>query len=69
MTPRTEPNSIPPMFADRQEWRETYAAYVGEFKESGRRRSDELRLKLQLIRLGFIDANLDSEVKYIKDNL
>lgn len=67
MRPHSEPNSIPPMCADRRDWRETYTAYVEEFKASPKTYSDEVRLEIRLKRLGFIGTRLYEEVKYIKE--
>lgn len=52
-----------------QEWKETYAAYVEEYKKSQRKASDEIMLNLQLKRLGFVGVLLDQEMKHIKENL
>lgn len=67
MMPNTEPNSIPSTFADRAEWRETYAAYVDEFKKSRQAGADRAALYARLAKLGFAGAALDAEMKYIRE--
>jgi len=69
MIPNTEPNSLPPLFFDVQDWRDTYAAYVERFKTSQKTYSDEVLLKIQLKRLGFVGVRLDDELRYIKENV
>jgi len=68
MTPRTEPNALPPLFTDWQDWLGTYRAYVEDFKDSQKRFSDEVRLKIRLQRLGFAGADLSSEMTYVKES-
>jgi len=67
MPPNTEPNSLPPLFIDAQDWRNTYNAYVEEFRNSAKAHSDAVRLEIRLKRLGYVGANLVNELKYIKD--
>ena len=68
MTPNTEPNSLPPLFSDAQDWRDTYTAYVEEFRASPKNYSDEVLLRIKLKRLGFVGVRLDDEFRYIKEN-
>lgn len=62
--PSTEPNSLPSLFDDWQDWRRTYARYVEEFK----RQPNESMLELNLRCLGFVGVNLDREIEFIKEN-
>lgn len=68
MIPSSEPNSLPPLFSDPQDWRDTYTAYANEFKDSPKAYSDEVLLEIKLKRLGFIGVRLDAEIRYIKEN-
>ena len=68
LAPNDEPNSLPPLFSDVQDWRDTYAAYVEEFKAGAKTYSDEVLLKIQLKRLGFVGVSLENEFRYIKEN-
>ncbi len=68
MTPRTEPNALPPLFTDPQDWRDTYAAYVEEFKSSPKMFSDVVLLEIRLKRLGYVGVNLQNELMYVKEN-
>jgi hypothetical protein len=68
MIPNTEPNSLPPLFDNWQEWRGTYAVCAEEFKERGKTYSDEVLLKIRLKRLGYVGVNLDREIEFIKEN-
>jgi len=65
MTPSTEPNSLPLLFSDVQDWRDAYAAYVEEFKAGPKTYSDDVLLKIRLRRLGFVGVNLENEFRYI----
>lgn len=67
-TPNTEPNSLPPLYDDWQDWRATYADHVEEFRASPKTCSDVLMLKIRLKRLGFVGVNLDREIEFIKEN-
>jgi hypothetical protein len=67
MTPGTEPNSLPPLYDDWQEWRAMYATHVKEFKASPKTCSDELMLKIRLKRLGFVGVGLEREIKFVKN--
>jgi hypothetical protein len=66
--PGTEPNSLPPLFSDVQDWRDTYATYVGEFNASAKTYSDEVLLKIHLRRLGFVGVNLANEFRHVVEN-
>jgi hypothetical protein len=68
MTPNTEPNSLPPNFADWQDWRDLYTSHVAEFNASPKNYSDVLLLKIRLRRMGFVGVRLDDEVRHIKEN-
>lgn len=63
--PSTEPNSLPPVFDDWQDWRRAYASYVEEFKS--RASVNETMLTINLKRLGFVGVNLDREIESIKE--
>lgn len=65
MTPHAEPSSLPPLFNDWQEWRETYSAYVEDFKASPGNASDRVMLEIRLKRLGFVGCNLYNELTHI----
>lgn len=64
--PNTQPNSLPPLFDDWQEWRRSYATYVKEFKAYGATYVSEALLEIRLKRLGFVGVNLDREIEFIK---
>lgn len=68
MNPNTAPNSLPPLFYDPDDWRATYDAYVQEYKNSDRGTFRELILRTGLKRLGYVGANLETEMTYIKEN-
>lgn len=68
MKPSTEPNSLPPLFSDVRDWRDTYSAYVEAFKASPKTYSDVVLLKIQLKRLGFVGLNLEREIEFVKEN-
>lgn len=65
--PNTEPNSLPSIFDDWEDWRRTYATHVREFLESPRSVLSEAALEARLKGLGFVGANLSREIKYIKE--
>jgi hypothetical protein len=67
--PLTEPNSLPPLFSDAQDWRHTYAAYVADFQDSAKTFADKTLLKIRLKRLGFVGANLDNEFRFIVEGV
>ncbi len=48
------------------DWRETYAAYVADFKNSPRGYSDEVLLSIRLKKLGYAGTRLNEELLYIK---
>lgn len=66
--PNTEPNSLPPMYDDWQDWRTAYAVHVEEFKVSPKTYSDEVLLRIRLKRLGFVGGNLSREIEFIKES-
>jgi hypothetical protein len=53
---------------DAQEWRETHAAYVEDYKASPKTYSDEVLLSVRLKRLGFFNSSLKEEIRFIKEN-
>jgi hypothetical protein len=65
--PNTEPNSLPPMYSDWQDWRQAYAVHAAEFKASPKTYSDEVLLKIRLKRLGFVGIGLEREIEFIKE--
>jgi len=67
MTPNTEPNSLPSMYDDWQDWRAAYAVRVKEFNASPKTYSDEVLLRIRLKCLGFIGLHLDREIEFIKN--
>ncbi len=67
-TPNTEPNSLPPMYDDWQDWRAAYSVHAKEFKASSKDYSDEVLLRIRLKRLGFVGVDLEREVEFIKEN-
>lgn len=69
MTPNTEPNSLPSLFSDVQDWRDTYTSYVEAFKASQKNYSDEVLLWIRLKRLGFVGVNLEREIEFVKENV
>jgi hypothetical protein len=66
---RTEPNSLPSLFDDWQDWRHMYAAYAEQFKTSAKTILNEAVLEMHLKRLGFVGVNLDREIEFIKENV
>jgi len=67
---RTEPNSLPSLFDDWQDWRRTYAAYAEQFKTSAKDNYfNEALLKVQLKRLGFTGVDLIREIEFIKGGM
>lgn len=64
--PSTEPNSLPSLFDDWQEWRRAYSSYVEEFNASAKTHWNEAILDMRLKRLGFVGVNLDREIEFIK---
>jgi hypothetical protein len=64
--PNTEPNSLPSLFDDWQDWRHAYAAFVADFKLSGKTILNEAVLEVRLKGLGFVGVNLDREIEFIK---
>ena len=66
--PSTEPNSLPPMYDDWQDWRGTYTTFIAEFGASQKTYSDEVLLKIRLKRLGFVGVGLEREIEFVKEN-
>jgi hypothetical protein len=64
--PNTEPNSLPALYDDWQDWRGTYATHVAAFGASPKTYSDEVLLRIRLKRLGFVGVHLDREIEFVK---
>jgi hypothetical protein len=67
--PNTEPNSLPSMYDDWQDWRQAYTVHVKEFNDGPKTYSDEVLLKIRLKRLGFIGIGLEREIEFVKENV
>ena len=65
--PRTEPNSLPELYLDWEEWRNAYEFIVDDFKRGPKTFSDEVLLKIHLKRIGFVGLDLDAELRHIKE--
>lgn len=53
---------------EQDRWRAEYTACIEAFKNSEKTAADEIQLIIKLRRLGFSSANLNNEVKYLKEN-
>lgn len=64
--PLTEPNALPDLFTNQQDWRDTYTAYVVYFRTGPKTFSDEVQLRIRLQRLGYHGTRLEDEIAHIK---
>lgn len=58
---------MPANYTAWDEWREAYAEHVSAYNVSQKSASDDLYLRIQLGRLGFVGVSLDLEMTYIKE--
>jgi len=64
----SEPNSLPALYTDWDDWRAVYGDIVEAFYKTPGVSSDLLLLRIQLGRLGFVGGALDAELEFIVGN-
>lgn len=65
--PQSEPNALPTLFENWNDWRATYDIYEAEYLASKRMCADKLQLKIRLMRLGFVGPSLETEVRHVEE--